>query len=61
MLVHVIIQTFQLLGYLYVIEDGGGCQEKEEEGEHYFQNSDLPMVDIGVDGRQDLINKKRVF
>ena len=47
--VYVILDAFHLFANLHIIEDRQSYQQEEIDGEGYFQNGYLTMVDIGVD------------
>ena len=58
---HVLLNSGELLIGIEVAEDGYGYESDEEEGEGHFEDGDLSVVDVGVDGREDLVHIQRVL
>ena len=58
---HVLFNGGELLIGIEVAEDGYGNEGDEEEGEGHFEDGDLAVVDVGVDGREDLVHIQRVL
>ena len=58
---HVPLNGGELSIGVEVAEDGYGNEGEEEEGEGHFEDGDLLVVDVGVDGRKDLLYIQRVL
>ena len=58
---HVPLNGGELSIGVEVAEDGYGNEGEEEEGEGHFEDGDLLVVDVGVDGREDLLHIQGVL